>query len=127
MNKNLLEILAGKQNETEQKLHLMTSNTVTIPHNHISIVPIKAIKQLINNNFKPNDLIEIEANPFLTTEQELILIPMLQKLQNLGSQTPNVYMALLWNPGGQTKILKQNKTISSAKELDCMENVPLDQ
>ena len=74
-----LEILAGKQNETDQKLHLITSNTITMPPYQSSIAPLKAIKQVINNNFKLDDLIEIEVNPFLTMEQpELILTPMLQ-------------------------------------------------
>ena len=55
----------------------------------------------------------MEVNLFLTIEQpELKLIPMLQKL---GFQTPDVYMAVLWSPGGQTIILKWNTTISYGK------------
>ena len=91
-----LEIQAGKQNEMDKKLHLITNNAVTILPYDTSTAPLKAIKQAINNNFTPNGLIEIEVNPFLTIEQpELILIPMLQKL---GSQTLDVYMAVLGNP-----------------------------
>ena len=117
-----LEILTGKQNETDEKLHLITSNTVTIPPYHISIAPLKAIKQATNDNFKPNDLIETEVNLFLAIEQpDLILISVLQKP---GPQIPNVYMAVLWNPGGQTIILKQNTTISCAKESDFIEKGP---
>ena len=36
-------------------------------------------------------------------------------------------MAVLWNPGGQNLILKQNMTIGYAKELDFKEKDPLEQ
>ena len=95
---------SGKQYEIDQKLHLMTNNTFTIPLYHISIAPLKAIYHAICNKFKPNIIIEIEENHFLAIEQlDIVLIPILQKL---GPQIPNVYMAVLWNPGGQTVILK---------------------
>ena len=42
-------------------------------------------------------------------------------LQRLGFQVPDTYMAVLWNPGGQTLILKQSMTISYVKELDYKE------
>ena len=78
MKINNLDQHTGKQNKTEKKLHLITSNTVTIPPYHISITPLKAIKQTMNNNIKPNNLTEIEVKPFLATEQpESVLIPML--------------------------------------------------
>ena len=73
--------------------------------------PIEAINHATCNNIKP----KIEENSFLAIEQlDLVLIPM---LQNLGSRIPNVYMAVLWNPGGQTAILKRNTTISYVKRI----------
>ena len=79
-------------------------DTVTIPPYHISIIPLKSIKHALNNNIKPNTLIEIEENPFLSIKQpDLIFIPMLQKL---GLRIPDVNMAVLWNLGGQAVILK---------------------
>ena len=86
---------------------------------------MKAIYHVINNNINPNTLIEIEENPFLVIEQQdIVPIPMLQKL---GCHVPDVYMAVLWNPGGQTVILKRNMTIGYVKEADYMEKGPLDQ
>ena len=52
---------------------------------------------------------------------DLILIIMLQKL---GPRIPNVHMAVLWNPGGQTVILKRSMTIGYARESDYMGKVP---
>ena len=40
-----LKISEDNQIKTEQKLCLTTTNTVTIPPYHISIVPLKAINQ----------------------------------------------------------------------------------
>ena len=68
MNTNNLEqwtidslgICAGKQNEIDQKLYLITNNTVTIPPFHMSVTPLKCIKHVMNNKFKPKTLIEIE-------------------------------------------------------------------
>ena len=54
-------------------------------------------------------------------QPELGLVPTLQKL---GSQVPDTYMAVLWNPRGQTLILKWNMTITYIKELNYKENVP---
>ena len=94
-----LKGLADVQNVTEQKIHLITTNTVTILPHHISFVPLEAINQVINIKFPSEALLEIEENPFLTIEQpELVLMPILQRL---GSQIPDKYMAVLWNPGGQ--------------------------
>ena len=60
----------------------------------------------------------MEEIPFLAIEQQdLVLIPMLQKL---GPQIPDVYMAVLWNSGGQTLILKRNMTIRYVRESDYM-------
>ena len=42
------KILTDDQNETEQKLHLITINIVAIQPYLISIVPLKAINQPIN-------------------------------------------------------------------------------
>ena len=63
-----LKISADEQNETEHKLCLITTFTVTIPPYHIYIAPLKAINQPINNNIQPDTLIEIEENPFLAIE-----------------------------------------------------------
>ena len=93
-----LETPSGKPQGTGQKLCLMTNHTVTKPLYHISIIPLKSINHVLNNNIKPSNLIEIENNPFLSIKQlDLIIIPMLQKL---GLRIPDVYMAVLWNPGG---------------------------
>ena len=49
-----LEISAGKQNETAQKLHLITNNTATIPPYHSSVAPLKLlIRQLTTLNLIP--------------------------------------------------------------------------
>ena len=102
-----LEISAGKKHETDQKLHLITNNT--IPLYHIPIAPFKVINHVMNNNIKHNTLIEIEETPFLPIEQpDLVPIPMLQKL---GPQIPDVYMAVLWNPGRKTAKLKRNMSM----------------
>ena len=99
-----LNISTDDQNETDQKLHLITTNTVTIPPHHASFGPIKAINQTINTLFIWS-ILDIEASPFLTTEQsELILILTLQKL---GFRVPDTYMAVLWNSGGQTLTIKK--------------------
>ena len=120
-----LETPSGKQYETYQKLHLITNNTVTIPPYHISIASLKAINHTISKNIKPNTLIKIEENPFLAIEQQdIVLIPILQKL---GPRVPNVYMAVLWNPGGYPVTLKRNMTISHVRESDYMEKSPPDQ
>ena len=113
----------GKQNKTDQKLHLITNNTITIPLYHISIAPLKAINHVINNNSKPNTLIEIEENPFLATEQpDLVLTPI---LQNIGPQIPDAYMAVLSNPGCKTVILKRNMTTGYVRETGYMEKSPI--
>ena len=97
------KISTDEQIEIVQRIHLITANTVTIPPYHISTVPLKAINQAINTSLQPDAFTEIEENPFLATEQlDLVLIITLQKL---GSRVPNVYMAVLWSPGGQTVIL----------------------
>ena len=76
-----------KENKTEQKLCLITTNTVTIQRYQISIAPLRAFNQAINNNMQPDALIETEENPFLAIEQpDLVLIPTLQKL---GSRVPD--------------------------------------
>ena len=80
---------------------------------------MKTINHVINNNIKPNILIEMEEHSFQAIQQlDLALIPMLQKL---GPRIPNVYMAAQWNPGGQMVILKRNMTIGYVRESDYME------
>ena len=67
----------------------------------------------------------MKQNPFLDIDQpDLVIIPMLQKL---GPQILNVYMAVLWKPGGQTIISKRNTTIGYLRELDYVEKSPSDQ
>ena len=67
----------------QQKIHLIVSNTVTIPPYHASLVPLKAIHQATNMKFPSETLLEIEENLFLTIEQpELVLIPTVQKLES---------------------------------------------
>ena len=122
MENSFIKISADEQNETEQKICSITTNTVTIPPFYISLVPFKAINQVINIKFPSEPLLEIEENPFLTIEQpKLVLIP---TLQTLGSQVPDTYMAVLWNPSGQDLILKRNMTIGYIEESDYMEKDP---
>ena len=67
------------KNETEQKLHLVTTKTVTIPSHHVSFVSLKAIDQPIDIKFPSVSLLEIEENKFLIIEQpELVLITTVQ-------------------------------------------------
>ena len=116
----LLKISTDEQNETELKIHLITTTTVTIPSHHISLVPLKAIKQAINTKFSSEALLEIE-----TVEQsELVLMPTLERL---GSEVPGTYMAVLWNPSGQNLILKWNMTICYVRESDYKEKGPQEQ
>ena len=69
-----LKISTDEQNNTEQNLHLITTNTVTIPPYHISLFPLKAINQAINTKIQSGALLEIDENPFLTIEQpEMVL------------------------------------------------------
>ena len=46
-----LKISTDEQSEMEQKIHLITTNTVTMPLHHISLIPLKAINQAINTKF----------------------------------------------------------------------------
>ena len=72
MENSFIKISTDEQN----RKHLITTNTVTIPSHHICIVPLKTINQTVNKKFPSKALLEIEANPFLTIEKpELILIP----------------------------------------------------
>ena len=117
-----LETPSGKQHERDQKLYIITNNTVTVPLYHISIAQLKVINHAIRNNIEPNTLIEIDKNTFLAIEQlDLVLIP---KLCKQWPRIPNVYMAVLWNPGGQTVTLKRSMTIGSVKESDYTEKDP---
>ena len=45
-------------------------------------------------------------------------------LKKPGPKITNVYMAVLWNPGGQTVILQRSMTICYIKESDYMEIAP---
>ena len=45
-------------------------------------------------------------------------------LQRLGSQVPDTYIAVLWNPSSKNLILKWNMTIGYVKESDYKENDP---
>ena len=58
-----LNIYANEQNETEQKLYLITTNTVSILPYHISIAILKAINQAIINNIQPDAFIEKKKTP----------------------------------------------------------------
>ena len=61
-----LKISTVEQNETEHKIHLIASNTITIPHHHVFLIPLKAINQTINTKFSSEALLKIEENSFLT-------------------------------------------------------------
>ena len=60
-----LKMSTDEQNKTERKLHLIPTNTVTIPPHHVSLVPLKAINQTINTKIPSEALLEIKENPFL--------------------------------------------------------------
>ena len=77
-----LKISTDEQNETEQKLHL-TTNTVTVLPHHISIVPLMDINHAINTKFPSEALLKIEETPFLTIEQQQLVL--IATLQDLGS------------------------------------------
>ena len=110
---------SGKLQDTVQKLCLITYHTVTIATFHISITPLKSINHALSSNIKSNTLIEIEENCLLSIEQpDVIIIKMLQKI---GLRIPALYIAVLWNPGGQVIKLKRNTTIIYARESYYME------
>ena len=73
------------------------------PH-HISLVQPKATNQAINT-FPSEALLEIEEKSLTIEQTELVLTTTLQRL---GSQVPDTYMVVLWNPRGQNLILKWN-------------------
>ena len=58
-----LKLSTVKQNETELKIHLITTKTVTIPPHHVSLVQLKVTNQAINTKFPSEALLEIEKNP----------------------------------------------------------------
>ena len=82
-----LETLSGKEHKIDQKLCLITNNTVTIPLYHICKALLKAINHIISNNIKPNTLIEIEENPF----QAFKFLPHHQQTISITFKTPEVY------------------------------------
>ena len=47
----------------KEKMHVVTTHTVTLPPHHISIVPLTPINH--TENIQTNTLPEMEANPFL--------------------------------------------------------------
>ena len=57
--------------------------------------------------------------PFFTIEQPYVkIIPALKKLDN---EPLNKFMAILWNPGGDSISIKRNTPISYMKESDYVE------
>ena len=53
---------------------------------------------------------------FFTIEQpNITIIPALQKLDN---KTPDIFMAILWNPGSESTSIKREPTFSYMKESD---------
>ena len=84
---------------------------------HISIVPLTTINY--PNKMHTDILLGIEENPFFTIEHpNITIIPALQKLDNI---TPDKFMAVLWNPGGDSINIKRNMTIGYMKESDYVE------
>ena len=67
MDDSFAKLSTEQQNETEEKIHLITNNTVTIPPHHISLVPLKAINQTINTKFPSEALLEKEDTNFKET------------------------------------------------------------
>ena len=54
--------------------------------------------------------------PVLAIDQpNITIIPALQTLDN---RTPDKFMAIIWNPGGDSISIKRNTTISYMKESD---------
>ena len=64
-----------------EKIHVVTKHTATLPPHHISIVPLSPINY--TENIQTNTLLDMEENPFFLIEQSNItIIPGLQKLDN---------------------------------------------
>ena len=58
----------------------------------------------------------MKENPFFTIEQPNVrIIPTLQKLDN---RTLDKFMAILWNPGGDSLSFKRNTAIDYIKESE---------
>ena len=66
------------------------------------------------NKIHTDTLLEMEENPFFTIEQpNVTIIPALQKFDK---RTPDKFMAILWNLGGDSIIIKRNTTVDYIKE-----------
>ena len=72
------------EQEANEKIHVVTKHTVTIPPYPISIMSLTPINH--TKSIQTNTLTEIEGNPFFSIIQPNIpIIPTLQKLE---SRTP---------------------------------------
>ena len=100
------------EQERDEKIHIVTKTTVTLPPHQITIVPLTPINY--PDKIHAHTLLEIEENPFFSIEQpNITIIPALQKHE---SRTPDKFMAILWNPGGHSISIKKNMTIGFLKE-----------
>ena len=123
INNSFIKISTDEQNETEQRIHLIIIKTVTVPPHHISLVPQKAINQAISTEFPSEALLEIEENPFLTITKQFLTINKTRISLDayfIKTRVPStIYIhTVLWNPSGQSLILKWNMTIGYVKESD---------
>ena len=117
----MYEAKLGDKQHLKEKTHVVTTYTVTLPPHYISIVLLTPINY--TRNMQTNTLLDIEANPFFLIEQpNVTVIPALQKLE---SRAPDKFMAILWNPGGQSTNIKKNITIGYIKELEYIKNPKL--
>ena len=73
----------------------------------------------------PNTLTEIEENPFLLSEEPIIVI--LPLLQKVGDRLPDAFIIALWNGGSHKITLKRNTTIGYVKESDYIEKHIIEQ
>ena len=109
--------------EIDEKIHVVTKSTVTLPPHHIAVVPLTPINY--PDKMQANTLPEIKENPFHSVEQLNITIK--PDLQKLDSRTPDKFMAILWNPGDHSISIKKNMTIGFMKELDYIKQFKADQ
>ena len=89
-----------------------------LPYDNSTITPIN-----YSNKMHTHTLLQMEEIPFFAIEQpNVTTIPALQKHDN---RTPDKFMAILWNLGGDSISIKRNTNIGSMKESDYVENLKI--
>ena len=114
--------LANKQG-TGERIHVITKSTLTLLPHHISIVLFTPVNY--PGKIHTDTLLEMEENPFFAIEQpNITIVPALQKLDN---RTPDKFMAITWNQGGDSISIKRKTNIRYMKESDYIEKSQSDQ